>query len=190
MLYNSSMTGLLIILFGFCVLKFLLIWVSMDVKEEGKEHYWLSCMVALSPVLVYHLFLLSNIHYNELICKRTIVCNSVQCQTYNITYNVPAIRAVWWCVCPSLNSLAKPKSDILGFMFSSSKILLALISLCMILCCESWWRKKPPRHTNYDVVSLCPIKQCALALIYEESTMYTLIKYMYGYNMMEKIFTS
>jgi hypothetical protein len=39
-----------------------------------------------------------------------------------------------------LNSLAKPKSEILGFMLPSSKMLLAFRSRWMMVSLESSWR--------------------------------------------------
>ena len=46
-------------------------------------------------------------------------------------YNVPAIL-VSTCVLSILNSFARPKSAIFGLRLSSSNILAALMSLCMM----------------------------------------------------------
>jgi hypothetical protein len=56
------------------------------------------------------------------------------------TYYVPAMRLVFPTLESMLNSLARPKSEILGFMFASSKMLLALRSRWMMVSLESSWR--------------------------------------------------
>lgn len=53
------------------------------------------------------------------------------------THYVPAIRLVLPTLESMLNSFAKPKSEILGFMSASSKMLLALRSRWMIVSLES-----------------------------------------------------
>ena len=49
-------------------------------------------------------------------------------------------RLVTACVCSRPKILARPMSEILGFMFSSSRMLLALRSRCTTLSWESSWR--------------------------------------------------
>lgn len=59
---------------------------------------------------------------------------------YCVTHYVPTtifVSASVWSL-PKL--LAIPKSEILGFISWSSKMLLALRSLWIILSIESWWR--------------------------------------------------
>ena len=55
----------------------------------------------------------------------------------SITYNVPA-TPVSTCVLSDLNSFARPKSAIFGLRSSSSNILAALMSLCMMCWWQSW----------------------------------------------------
>ena len=55
----------------------------------------------------------------------------------SITYNVPA-TPVSTCVLSVLNSFARPKSAIFGLRSSSSNILAALMSLCMMRWWQSW----------------------------------------------------
>jgi hypothetical protein len=53
---------------------------------------------------------------------------------------VPAMRLVYRTLESMLNNLAKPKSEILGFMSASSRMLLALRSRWMMVSLESSWR--------------------------------------------------
>lgn len=55
----------------------------------------------------------------------------------NIAYYVPAILVVLPCVSSTSKSFAKPKSEILGFISSSNKMLLVFRSRCIILRRES-----------------------------------------------------
>ena len=61
------------------------------------------------------------------------------------TYYVPTTLFVLSSVWSPPNVLARPKSEIFGFMLLSSKILLILRSLWIILSLESWWRYRSPR---------------------------------------------
>lgn len=58
-------------------------------------------------------------------------------------YKVPATRVLMW-VLSSSSSLAKPKSDILGFKCLSSSTFVALMSLCTIFNLDSSWRYAKP----------------------------------------------
>ena len=60
------------------------------------------------------------------------------------THYVPITRLVFAWFWPFSNDLANPKSDILGFISSSNKTLLALRSLWITLSLESSWRYKRP----------------------------------------------
>lgn len=66
---------------------------------------------------------------------------------------VPATRVVTW-VFSSSSSLAKPKSDILGFKPLSSSTLVALMSLCTILSLDSSCRKARPLAIPIQILSL------------------------------------
>ena len=74
-------------------------------------------------------------------------CNSSVCLCLCMfyTYYVPTTLVVLSWVWPSLNIRAMPKSEILGFISTSSKTLLVLRSLWIIFNLESWWRYKIPR---------------------------------------------
>ena len=61
------------------------------------------------------------------------------------TYRVPAARLVTSLDWSPWNARANPKSEILGFMFSSSKTLLGLRSRWMTLRRDSSWRYSRPR---------------------------------------------
>lgn len=65
--------------------------------------------------------------------------------TSESSYYVPMTLPVLSPVSFPLKILASPKSDILGFMSLSSKMLLAFRSLWIILSWESWWRYRSPR---------------------------------------------
>lgn len=62
-----------------------------------------------------------------------------------VTYYVPTTLRVLISVSSLPNILAIPKSEILGVISLSKRMLLALRSLWMILYLESWWRYSKPR---------------------------------------------
>ena len=61
------------------------------------------------------------------------------------SYYVPTTLFVFASIWSSPNILAKPKSEIFGFITASSRTLLAFRSLWMIFSLESWWRYKTPQ---------------------------------------------
>lgn len=62
-----------------------------------------------------------------------------------VTYYVPTTLRVLISASSLPNILAMPKSEILGVISLSRRMLLVLRSLCMILYRESWWRYSKPR---------------------------------------------
>lgn len=98
----------------------------------------------LIPVI--YLFVLQKLLFVEAWILITILCEYewYSTCTRKSTYKVPAnlvLRKSW----PSGKNLARPKSPILGWNLSSRRMLLALISLCTILMCESSCRYCNPR---------------------------------------------
>ena len=70
------------------------------------------------------------------------------------TYYVPTTRLVLsWCSLPP-KILAIPKSDIFGFISTSSRMLLGLRSLWIIVVLESWWRYISPLATPLIMLNL------------------------------------
>ena len=65
-------------------------------------------------------------------------------------YKVPAIP-VLICVLSEANNFAKPKSAIFGLKSSSRSTLAALISLCMMVRCESWCKYVRPLETPIKI---------------------------------------
>ena len=62
----------------------------------------------------------------------------------NTTYKVPVTLFMFPLLWSLPKLLAKPKSEIFGSIAPSSRILLALKSLYIILSLESWWRYSRP----------------------------------------------
>ena len=62
-----------------------------------------------------------------------------------VTYYVPTTLRVLISASSLPNILAMPKSEILGVISLSRRILLVFKSLWMILYLESWWRYSKPR---------------------------------------------
>lgn len=61
-----------------------------------------------------------------------------------ITYYVPTIRPVFASSSSFLKNLAIPKSEIFGFIWWSSRMLLAFKSRCTIVQFEYSWRYRSP----------------------------------------------
>jgi hypothetical protein len=78
-----------------------------------------------------------NIIRKKFKCAEIIHCNKIDVEC---TYYVPTTLFVSASIWSTPNSLAIPKSEILGFISLSNNMLLALRSLWIILSLESWWR--------------------------------------------------
>ena len=78
------------------------------------------------------------------------------------TYYVPTIRLVVSSIWSTPTILAMPKSEIFAFIEASSRTLLALRSLWMILNLESWWRYRIPRATPQIMLKRIGQSNCDL----------------------------
>ena len=83
----------------------------------------------------------------------TVMKNKTRERSQLRPYIVPA-TLVLTCVCSSSSSLANPKSDILGVRSLSSKILVALMSLCTNFNGDSSWRNARPFAIPQQILNL------------------------------------
>ncbi len=95
-----------------------------------------------------------NVILNFVWCLNSVLYVCEVCVSYNYvcifvfdTYYVPTTLLVLSWIWSPLNIRATPKFEILEFISASSRTLVVLRSLWMILNLESWWRYKSPRAT-------------------------------------------
>ena len=87
-----------------------------------------------------------------MVSKQTITVKE-QTRADSGAYIVPA-TLVLTCVFSSSSSLANPKSDIFGVRSLSSKILVALMSLCTNFNGDSSWRNARPFAIPQQILNL------------------------------------
>ena len=115
------------------------------------------------------------------VCKSQCAC---VCMCLGDTYYVPTTLIVMSWIWSPLYIRAAPKSEILGFISPSSRILLVLRSLWIILNLESWWRYKIPRAIPI-MISKCFVQFSNELLVGSKTNFFFLVNSKCDFNSVE-----